>query len=170
MKKGVNIEGSRERALDRGSIGFFDLPDGEGPLLTNPVVVESQVRDFFTEVLDVRRRYNDGAVQGADASKVIEALAKRYAAVFMGRDPKNFSFMRWNSEEQLGAFLSQVLNGVPAEQAAEAFFLKLAAEFIVHAVVPFENDQIGEEPVRFLMEAAIEDATFALLGRDNPIE
>jgi|694.fasta_scaffold72758_2 hypothetical protein len=169
MKKGVDIEGSPERARDRGRLGF-DLPEGEGGLLTDPVIVESQVRAFLAEVLDVRKGYNGGTIRGEDASGLIRAIAKRYADRFMGIAADGFSFTDWNSPEQLGQYLQRQLIGVVEEQAAEAFFLRLASDFIEHIVVPHEEDKITEDAVTFRFDAAVEDATFALRGLENPIE
>jgi hypothetical protein len=94
-RQGVNIEGSLEPARDRGSIGFA-LPDGDGGLLTDPVVAESQVRAFVADVLDVRRGYNDRTIRGEDASGLIRTIAKRYADRFMGVSADGFSFTDWN--------------------------------------------------------------------------
>lgn len=159
----------KQREAERGGPEMgFDIPEGDGPLLTDKGVVEAMVRQFLTDVLDVRKAYNGGSVKGEDASVKINDIAKRYAAIFMGNDAA-YSFTDWNSPEQLGVFLAgQMGEGVKPDDAAEAFFLRLSADFIADAVVPFEDDQIDMETAAFRMDAAVEDATFSLLGLQNP--
>lgn len=163
----TNVEGSKARAADRGGAAFgIDIPEGDGPLLSDPTTVEGLVRQFYSDVLDVRKAYNGGMIKGPDATAKIKAHATALAAIFMGNNP-DYSFTDWNSAEQLGEFIHRI-NGVDQEKSVEAFLLRLSADFVDQAVVPFEDDKIDMETVTFRMDAAIEDATYSLLGLENP--
>lgn len=156
----------KQRASERGAAELgLDIPEGDGLFLTDKGVVEGMVRQFLSDVLDVRKAYNGGAISGEASSAKIRELADNYTNIFSGNDT-NYSFTDWNSNEQLGEFLSGVM-GVPRDEAIKAFFLRLAADFIEAAVVPFEDDKIDMEEAAFRMDASTEDATFALLGLHN---
>lgn len=160
-------EAEKRRAEDKGGpFSGFDVPSpGKGPLLTDPSIIEGLVRQFLSEVLDIRKAYNGGQIEGPECPALIKAAAARYANIFAGGD-ETYSFTNWNSQERLGAFLAGILD-VDAGEAMLAFFLRVASDFITHAVVPFEDDKIDMETTTFRMEVTIEDATFALRGLHN---
>lgn len=158
-----------QREKERSEFGF-DRPTGVGPFLTDPTVIDAEVRTFLGQVIDVVKLHDAGQISVKKPSELINQLAKLYSARFMGRDPENYSFTVWNSEERLGNFLSEMLDGVPASEAVETFFMMMGSDLISKIIKPFESGQIDEETARFRSEAMIEDATFILRGLDNPIE
>ena len=156
------IEGSKERAAERGSDwGFVGLSDGS---LMRPDIVQNLVREFLGKVIDVRTSYNAGTLPGDEAPAKIKAIADDYAAIFLGKS-KDYEALPWNSVEYLGLHLSTLLKGEePPEEAPCAYFLYLASTLIDTIVVPHEDDEIGEEAVNFRIDALVDDAVNALLG------
>lgn len=166
----VQIEGSAERAADRGQNMFADL--GVGDLLNSTEVVEGLVRQFLGELVDIRKGYNADTLESDRAITKVMAAANRYADVFMGKDSA-YTTLPWNTPEQLGAHLKAVLGtDSEPEGAALDYFLRVASDFTTEVLQPFEDDAIAEDVMRFRTDALVDDATHALLGlrQDEPEE
>lgn len=161
------IEGTPERAADRGR-DMFDAIVGEGALASLDGV-EGMVRDFFGEIVDTRTAYHNDEIDGPAASERVQAIAKKYADIFMGKD-QSYGPMPWNSPEQLGTALAANIEDSTPENAAEHFLLRSAADFMATVLIPTENDEIDDEIGEFRTNAAVEDLTYAMLGlrQDEP--
>lgn len=157
-----SIEGSKERAADRGfDPGFIGLDDGS---LARPDIVQNLVREFMGKVIDLRASYNAGNLPGGEVPGKIKALADDYAAIFLGKS-KDYEALPWNSVDYLGLHLSKLLKGEETpEEAPCAYFLHIASMLISTIVIPHEEDQIDEETVNFRVDALVDDAVLALLG------
>jgi hypothetical protein len=156
------IEGSKERAANRGQEpGFVGLSDGS---LARPDIVQNLVREFLGKVIDVRTSYNAGTLPADEAPGKIKIIADDYAAIFLG-ESEDYEALPWNAVEYLGLHLSTLLKGEETpEEAPCAYFLYLASTLIDTIVVPYEDDQIGEEMVNFRIDALVDDAVNAFLG------
>ncbi|MDT7934234.1 MAG: hypothetical protein RQ833_06485 [Sphingomonadaceae bacterium] len=86
-KSNVGIEGSAERARDRGEDVLFSANfggQGDKDFLTDPDVVSGVVSQFFTELLEIDTKWNLDSLTSAEATDAVVGLADRYAAIFMG--------------------------------------------------------------------------------------
>lgn len=160
-----SIEGSAARAADRGRDQLFgdSLPDNA---LNSITTVEPVVRSFAAKVTDVRVRYNTDKITDAQAREEVDALAQQYADMFMGKT-RDYAALPWNTTEQLGAFLANVIEGDASPMtAARDFFLYIAAQ-LLQIMVEHEGENIDDEVAQFRLDTLIEDAVYALLGVPN---
>lgn len=157
------IEGSPERAADRGQEQGFEYFAQEGQQLASPEVAESLLRQFLTECLEARVAIHEGKATPDAAKARMQDAAKRYAAIFMGRD-KAYAASPWNSPEGLGAFIAANAEGAgDKDQACESLFLRLAADLMKIAKA-HEDDEMDDEVAQFQTDALVEDALMMLLG------
>ena len=148
MKDRRSIEGTKERAADRGWMGL-DVPEGDA--LNSPTVAESIVREFLGKVIDLRAKYNADKINGEQTLEKIKEQAQAYADIFMGK---------------ASGYAKTDCN----DTAAYAFFLYLASSLTEHAIIPHENDELDEDDARFRMDALVDDAILLLLGLPAPRE
>lgn len=160
--KDVEIEGSAARAADRGR-DMFDPIATDKPYLGSPEVIDSLVRSFLGRVIDVRKQYLQDEITPKEAEEKVLYLAGQYAAIVMGKNDE-YGASAWNSPEQLGDFLAMMLDGVPPEESAEAFFVRMAADLLNHVLIPAENEQIDDEAGQFRVDVIIEESVNALQG------
>jgi hypothetical protein len=158
----VSIEGSAERAADRGR-DFFDPISGSKPFLGSPDVLDALVRSFLGKLVDIRIAYNSDQIEGTEASKQIAALCESHAATVTGRNA-DYEAAKWNSDEQLGAFLAAMFTDVAADRGAHTFFYKLAGDFITGVIIPAENEELTDESGSFRTDVLVEEAVAALQG------
>jgi hypothetical protein len=160
-----SIEGSAARAADRGRDQLFGdaLPDHA---LNSLTAVEAVVRSFAEKVADVRARYNADKITDAQARDEVEVLAQKYADMFMGKSSE-YAALPWNTPEQLGAYLANVIEGGTAPETAARDFLLYVAAQLLQIMVEHEDAKIDDEVAQFRLGALIEDAVHAFLGLPN---
>lgn len=160
------IEGTEERAADRGrdQLGFPDVNDL--PFLGDPAIVESLVRSFLGRVIDIRTAYNEDKMDGPEAAEAVQDAADQYARIFMGQD-KGYAAQPWNSPEQLGASLSAVGFDPDPAKACLGLFLKTAGD-LVAAMALHEEGKLDDDTAQLAIDAAAEDGTYLLLGVPQP--
>ena len=167
MKDRRSIEGTKERAADRGWMGL-DVPEGDA--LNSPTVAESIVREFLGKVIDLRAKYNADKINGEQTLEKIKEQAQAYADIFMGK-ASGYAKTDWNTPERLGAHIAAAIGDDETnDTAAYAFFLYLASSLTEHAIIPHENDELDEDDARFRMDALVDDAILLLLGLPAPRE
>lgn len=159
------IEGSKERAADRGrdQMGF---PDLSKPNLGAPAVVESLLRGFLGRVVEIRAAYNADEMDGPESAQAINDAAAQYARIFMGGDG-DYGAMPWNSPAQLGAHLSATGYDPDPARSCESFFLKAAGDLVANMAL-HEDGKMDDETAQFVVDAAVEDGTALLLGLPTP--
>lgn len=158
----VTKEGSAARAADRGRDAFDPIPAGK-PYLGSPEVIDSLVRSFLGRVVDVRKQYLQDEIPPEDAKTKVLDLAGQYAAVVMGQS-EEYGASAWNSPDQLGEFLSMMLDGVSPADSAEVFFTRMAADLLNQILIPSENEQIDDETGQFRVDVLVEESVNALQG------
>ncbi len=157
------LPGSRERAADRGRDELFDLNiAGDNPLASLEVT-EAVVRQFASDIVGIRVRYNSDKITDVEARAQTKDAAQRYADIFMGKSSE-YSPSPWNSAEQLGVHLSAVLSGNSEPDVAARDFLLYVASELLTLMAEFEADKIDEEVAHFRTDCLIEDAVRALMG------
>lgn len=166
MANRVEIEGSEERARDRGEDTFFTpfFAGKQQDFLTDPDVVDAVVASFMSEVLGVSTRYVKDEVDEAGAKDAVQKICDRYAAIFMGQSA-DYAPTGWNRPDGLGLYLVNVA-GIPEskEDAVKAVLLRTAASYLNEVVNPFAADEIDDEAAKFRTDAAKEDLVTLLLG------
>lgn len=162
-----NIEGTKERAADRGQMGL-SIPDGDA--LTSPSVAESVVREFLGKVIDLRAAYNGDKITGEQALEKLKEYAQAFANIFMGKG-SGYAKTEWNTPERLGAHLAAAIDDDETKDtAAYAFFLHLATSLTENTIIPHENDELDEDDAKFRIDAQVDDALTLLLGLPAPSE
>lgn len=157
------IEGSPERAADRGREQGFEYFAQDGQQLASPEVVEGLVRQFLTECLDARVAIHEERLTPEEGTAKMQDAAKRYAVIFMGGD-STYAISPWNSPEGLGAHIAANYQGAGGnEEACDALFLRLAADMMKIAKA-HEEEEAEDDAVQFQTDALVEDAVITLLG------
>ena len=95
------IEGSPERAADRGRAEDLGFSMSDRPSLGNADVVRGLVSEFAGKVVDVRKAYNQDKFTGEQAQERVRALAHQYGDIVMGRNGA-YDALPWNSPAKLG--------------------------------------------------------------------
>lgn len=166
MRNRVEIEGTEERARDRGEDTLFApfFSAKQQDFLTDPDVAYAVVSSFLSEVLEVDVRHEKDEIDDIAARDAVVKICDRYAAIFMGQS-EDYAPTIWNRPEGLGLYLVKVV-GVPEskENAVRAVLLRAAASFLNDVVAPFASDEIDEEAAKFRIAAAKEDLVTVLLG------
>lgn len=167
------IEGSPERAADRGREQGFEYFAQEGQPLGSPEVTEGLVRQFLSECIDARLAIHEERLTPEAGKAKMQAASKRYAAIFMGAD-SSYAASPWNTPEGLGAYIAANYEGAgDKDEACEALFLRLAADMMKLARA-HEDEEIDDDVAQFQTEALVEDAVLTLLGlpaeADDPEE
>ncbi len=114
------IEGSPERAADRGRAEDLGFSMDPRPSLGNLDVVRGIVSEFGAAIVDARKQYNLDKLTGEQAQARVRELAKEYGDIIMGRDARYFA-LPWNDQAQLGRRIQLVVPAVdgvsdPGEQ------------------------------------------------------
>lgn len=158
------IEGSKAREEARSKLPhLFDVFAGNKPLLGEPAVIDSVLRSFFVRISELRIAVHKEEITGTQCVEDLRDLSRKMADTFMGRTGE-YAKEPWFTVPQLGAYLDQICTGAGGpEQAAESFFLHLAAR-VFEIMRAHEEEEIDDEVAQFRIDALIEDARQALLG------
>lgn len=157
------IEGTAERAADRGRAEGFEAFDSQDDNLGMPDVVDSLVRGFLALVMQQRIKAHAEELTVEALQKAIVEASKRMADTFMGYT-SDYAKSAWNTPEHLGAYIAANYEGAGSpDEAAEAFFLRLAADMMLIAK-EHEEERIDDEVAQFQVDALVEQACQTLLG------
>lgn len=158
------IEGSKAREEARSKLPhLFEAFGGDKPLLGAPAVLDAVLRSFFVSVSELRIAVHKQELTGAECLNAMRDLSRKMADTFMGRSDE-YARESWFSVNQLGVYLDKICEGAGGkEQAAEAFFLHLAARAF-EIMRAHEDEEIDDEVAQFRIDVLIEDARQALLG------
>lgn len=167
-RKPEEIEGSRERAADRGQpqgLTFFESETEEGKrYLGDPADVEMTVREFAGEAHQIASDATFERITGEVAMDRLNALCDRYAGIFYGKEPGGFRAMPFNNPKSLGAFINERLGMTePHDKAASVLFMNTANQ-IFEAYQGTMSGTLDDADAQFLIESAIDDTSRILLG------
>lgn len=163
MDNKVEVEGSPERAADRGRAEDLGFEPVEKPSLGNPDVVAGLVAEFAGAVVDVRRRYHEDKLTGDQAKSAILDLAKEYGAIVMGRDER-FAAQPWHNPARLGRRIRLVMAGAegggdPGEQLFETIGASLS-----ELAVAMEAERISDAEAERQSKEMLADVVQLILG------
>lgn len=157
------IEGSPERAADRGRQEDLGWPEGERPSLGDAGVVRGLVQDFATEVIGIRAEYNGEKITGEEAKAALRAAAARYGGIFMGRDSR-FHALPWNAPGLLGEHILLAAGAVDGiDDPAEGLFLMLARS-LTDIAVEHEDGRMADPVAQQHLKEALDNVVALLLG------
>lgn len=157
------IEGSPERAADRGrevDLGFSTDPR---PSLGNADVVRGLMSKFGGDVVAIRREYLEDKLTGPEAQQRVKDLAKDYGAIVMGRDEDYFA-LPWNSETRLGRRIRKVVSPIDGvEDPGELLFLTIGSSLSSLAAA-HEGARLSDEDAESHTKTMLEDTANLILG------
>lgn len=150
-----SIEGSPERAADRGREEDLGFVVTSKPSLGDPDVVRGLVSEFASGIVSIRCRYNAGKLDGAKAQDQIRDLAREYGGVVMGRD-SSYASMPWNDPSRLGRRIGLVVPPIDGVvDPGELLFLTIGGSLIGIALSHEEGrlpDADGERQTQSMLE------------------
>lgn len=166
-KKPEEIEGSEARAKDRGTAAVFsfiaDDPNDDRPYLGDPDEVEMLVRQFCAEAQRIQIEAGAARMTHGDALQALDKAARDTSAIFMGQSTA-YRAMPFNAPDQIGPFVKQRM-GIEGEPSEACYVMLMnTATQIMAAFVAHQNGEADDDATKFQIDAAVEDATSALLG------
>lgn len=163
------VEGSKERAADRGAPdrALVDAARTAGDSLGNPAVVERLVQGFCHRIIEICKWRRDGDVDADEMTRQIYGECERVGAIFMGGESPYTAVPGWNTPRGLGMAITVLLGGEAvraAESPAAALFRWLAAQLMaayqaMTAEGAADVDEVGERA-----QACITSIIDTLLG------
>lgn len=157
------IEGTHERAADRGreeDLGFSMDPR---PSLGNADVVRELVSKFGADVVAVRREYLEDKLTGQEAQARIRDLARDYGAIVMGRD-KDYFALPWNCDTRLGRRIKLVVPAVEGvNDPGELLFLTVGTS-LSSLAASHEAGRVTDEDAEHHTKEMLEDTANLILG------
>jgi hypothetical protein len=157
------IEGSAERAADRGRAEELGMPEGDRPSLGSVDVVQGLVSEFAAHVVDVRKRYNQDKLTSTQAQASVRELASEFGGVVMGRDQR-YQAMPWNDPTRLGRRIKLVTPAIDGiDDPGEQLFLTLGLS-LVELAAAHEGERMSDEDVQGKVQEMLLDAAQLILG------
>lgn len=157
------IEGTPERAADRGreeDLGFSVDPR---PSLGDAGVVRDLVSKFGADVVAVRREYLEDKLTGQEAQARVRELARDYGAIVMGRD-KDYFALPWNCDTRLGRRIKMVVPAVDGvNDPGELLFLTVGTS-LSSLAASHEAGRVTDEDAEHHTQTMLEDTANLILG------
>lgn len=157
-------EGSQARADDRGreeDLGF--VVERDRPSLGDPGVVQALVSEFAGAVVGVRKRFNEGKLDGDKAQERVRDLAREYGDTIMGRD-RRYASLPWNDPARLGR---RIALAVPAVEGVtdpgEQLFMTIGTS-LVELAVEHEEGRMSDDDVKQKAQEMLADTVGLILG------
>lgn len=157
------IEGSPERAADRGRAEDLGFSMDSRPSLGNADVVRGLVSEFASQVVDVRKQYNQDKLTGEQAQARVRELAGEYGSIVMGRDAQ-YDVLPWNSPERLGRRIKLVVPAVDGvDDPGELLFLTVGTSLSSIAAA-HEQGRLTDADGEHHTKEMLEDTANLILG------
>ena len=157
------IEGTPERAADRGRAEDLGFSMDSRPSLGDAGVVRGLVSQFASAVVEIRKRYNKDELTAQEAVEAVRDLSKEYGNIAMGRDKRYFA-LPWNSPERLGRTIKLVVPAVDGvTDPGELLFLNLGTSLSSLAAA-HEDGRVTDADGERMTKDMLEDAAALILG------
>ncbi len=163
MDNKVEVEGSPERAADRGRGEDLGFMPADKPSLGDPGVVSGMVAEFAGAVVDVRRRYHEDKLSGDQAQAAILELAKEYGGIIMGRDDR-FAAQPWHNVSRLGRRIRLVLAGAEGGGDPGEFLFTTIGASLSELAKAHEEERISDAEAESQSKEMLADVTQLILG------
>lgn len=155
------IEGTTERAADRGRAEDLGFVVTDKPSLGNPEVALALVSEFAAQVVAVRGQYLTG--KSKDPKAEITELAAEYGDIIMGRDER-YHALPWHNPSRLGRRIGLV---IPLEDGAGdpgvQLFTKVAAS-LMELAVAHEGGRVSDADGEAATTAMLQDVAGLITG------
>lgn len=157
------IEGSPERAADRGRQEYLGFSLSSKPSLGNADVVRGLVSEFSGEVVAARKDYNLGKIDGGQAQERIRDLAREYGRIVMGLDDR-YEPLPWNDPGRLGRRIKLVVPAAEGvEDPGELLFLTIGTSLMSIAAA-HEQGRLSNADGEKRTKEMLEDTANLILG------
>lgn len=157
------IEGSAERAADRGRAEDLGVSMDPRPSLGNAAVVRGLVSEFGVAVVDMRKQYNHGKLTGDQAQARVRDLAREYGHVIMGRDDR-YDPLPWNDPGRLGVRIRKVVPAIDGIlDPGELLFTTVGTSLMTIAAA-HEAGRLTDAAGEMHTTEMLEDAANLILG------
>lgn len=157
------IEGTPERAADRGRAEDLGFSTSDRPSLGNPDVVRALVSEFAGKVVEVRKAYNLDKFTGEQAQERIRGLAHQYGDIIMGRNSA-YDALPWNSPERLGLRIRVVVPAVEGvTDPGELLFLTVGTS-LASIAAAHEGGRLSDEAGEHHTKEMLEDTASLIVG------
>lgn len=157
------IEGTPERAADRGREVDLGFSTDSRPSLGNADVVRELVSKFGTDVVAIRRDYLEDKLTGQEAQARIRDVARDYGAIVMGRDADYFA-LPWNSDTRLGRRIKLVVPAVEGvNDPGELLFLTVGTS-LASLAASHEAGRVTDKEAEHHTKDMLEDTANLILG------
>lgn len=157
------IEGSPERAADRGRQEDLGFSLRSKPSLGNADVVRGLLSEFSGEVVGVRKDYNMGKIDGDLAQQRIRELAQEYGRIIMGMDDR-YESLPWNDHGRLGRRIKLVVPAIDGvDDPGEMLFVTIGTSLMSIAAA-HEAGRLSDEDGEKNTKEMLEDAALLIAG------
>lgn len=157
------IEGSPERAADRGRAEDLGFSMDPRPSLGDANVVRGLVSEFAAAIVEARKQYNLDQLTGEQAKDRVRELAKEYGDTIMGRNARYFS-LPWNDPARLGRRIKLVVPAVDGvSDPGELLFVTIGTGLMSLAKA-HEEGRLPDTDVEQHTKAMLEDTANLISG------
>ncbi|MBB3017680.1 hypothetical protein FHR70_000720 [Microvirga lupini] len=157
------IEGSPERAADRGRAEDLGFSMDPRPSLGNVDVVRGLVSEFGSAIVGVRKDYHEDKLTGEQAQERVRELAREYGDIILGRSEKYFA-LPWNDPSRLGRRIKLV---VPAAEGVsdpgELLFVTIGTSLMAIGKA-HEEERLSDADAERHTKDMLEDTASLILG------
>lgn len=157
------IEGSAERAADRGreeDLGFSMDPR---PSLGDAGVVRALVSEFGSLIVATRKAYNLDQLTAEQAQERVHDIASEYGDVVMGRDPKYFA-MPWNDPTRLGRRIRLVIPPIVGIDDPGLLLFMTVGTSLMAIAAAHEAGRLEDSAAEAHIQSMLEDTANLILG------
>lgn len=157
------IEGSPERAADRGRAEDLGFSMDPRPSLGNADVVRGLVSEFAAAIVDTRKQYNLDKLTSEQAQARVHELAKEYGDTIMGRDSR-YATLPWNDPTRLGRRIKLVVPSIDEiADPGELLFFTVGTSLMSLAAA-HEQGRVPDENAEKHTQAMLEDTANLIVG------
>lgn len=156
-----SIEGSPERAADRGRAEDLGYVVSSQPSLGDPLVVRALMSEFASGVVAARGRWLTGAEH--DPVARIRELSREYGDIIMGRDGR-YQALPWHNPARLGRRIALVTSAEPGiEDPGELLFVAVGSS-LSEIAAAHEAGRLPDADAERHTRVLLEDAADLIVG------
>lgn len=157
------IEGTPERAADRGRAEDFGMNSSNKPNLGNPDVVSTLLSEFGSAIVNIRIRYNLDELDAEQAKQELRELAAKYGQIIMGHNNR-YEALPWHSPERLGRRIKLVVPEIKeVSEPGELLFLTIGTSLMSIAAA-HEGGRLTDEDGERHTQEMMQDTAALILG------
>lgn len=157
------IEGTLERAADRGRADDLGFSMDQRPSLGNADVVRNLVSTFAGRVVETRKQYHLDKLTGEQAQARVRELSKEYGDIIMGRSAA-YDALPWNDPARLGRRIKLVVPGVAGiDDPGELLFVTIGTG-LMNLAKAHEEGRVPDADAEKHTKSMLEDTANLIQG------